>query len=206
MSGDGSPARPSAQRVEGRGASTRQRVIEAMERRAANLQGAAKQDVLARLSALAAAAPSPVDSAADRAAAPASQGSLRMLLEHIATHSRTSDGGPDTEPLAIPRPNVPPMDVLGEAKQLWSRLRSESQAREALAAEPTGAGPLNSAQLVHRALKLMRDTSPEYLRHFLSYADALSWLAEIVPDPGKAPAAPVRSRARSKPKQTRQRS
>ncbi|HEU6455858.1 MAG TPA: DUF2894 domain-containing protein, partial [Roseateles sp.] len=86
-----------------------------------------------------------------------------------------------------------------------SELRGESQAREALAAEPTHAGPLNSAQLVHRALKLMHETSPEYLRHFLAYADALSWLAEIVPEPGKASAAPIKGRARSKPKPPRQR-
>lgn len=204
MSGDGSPARSHGPRGEERDASMRQRLIRAMERRAADLQGTAKQNVLDRLSALADAASPSVDSAGDRIAAPSSRESLRGLLDHIAAHSRTPDGT-DTDQSAIWRPNVPAMDALGEARQLWSRLRSESQTREALAAEPTDAGPLNSAQLVHRALKLMRDTSPEYLRHFLSYADALSWLAEIVPEPARTPAMPAKGRARGKSRQPRQR-
>lgn len=204
MSGDGSPARSPALRGERPGASMRQRVIEAMERRTADLQGTAKQEMLARLSALADAASPPIAMAEDRIATPSSQGSLRTLLDHIAAYPRMRDGA-DAEPSATPSPNVPAMAALVEVRQLWSQLRTESQAREALAAEPTDAGPLNSAQLVHRALKLMRETSPEYLRHFLAYADTLSWLVEIAPEPGKTPAAPVKGRVRGKSKQPRQR-
>lgn len=201
MSGDGSPVGPHALRGEARGASMRQRVVQSMQRRAADLQGAAKQNVLARLSALADAAPSPIALAEDRIAAPASQGALRTLLDHIAGHSRTPDSLDAGQP-PLPRPGVP---ALAEVRQLWSGLRTESQAREALAAEPTDAGPLNSAQLVHRALKLMRETSPGYLRHFLAYADALSWLAEIAPEPGKTSVSPTKGRSRSKSKPPRQR-
>lgn len=203
MSGDGSPVDSHALHGEARGASMRQRVVLSMQRRAADLQGAAKQNVLARLSALADAAPSPIASAEDRIAPTAPPGALRTLLDHIAGHSRTP-GDLDAEQPPIPRPDVPAMAALTEVRRLWSELRTESQAREALAAEPTDAGPLNSAQLVHRALKLMRETSPGYLRHFLAYADALSWLAEIAPEPGKTSVAPIKGRARGKPKPPRQ--
>lgn len=199
MSGDGSPVGPHALRGEARGASMRQRVVQSMQRRAADLQGAAKQDVLARLSALVDA--KPVVPAQDRNAAPSSQAALRALLDYIAGQPETPHGTDPGQSPALP----PTVLALAEARRLWSELRGESQAREALAAEPTHAGPLNSAQLVHRALKLMHETSPEYLRHFLAYADALSWLAEIVPEPGKASAAPIKGRARSKPKPPRQR-
>ncbi|GHA75294.1 hypothetical protein GCM10007067_10510 [Lysobacter bugurensis] len=54
--------------------------------------------------------------------------------------------------------------------------RAESQLREALEEAPENAGPLNSASLVHRALTLMREVSPEYLAPFMAYVDALAWL------------------------------
>ena len=38
------------------------------------------------------------------------------------------------------------------------------------------AGPLNSHHLVHRALLLMRELSPEYLNRFMSYVDSLLWI------------------------------
>lgn len=182
----------------------RNRLIQAMERRSAGLEGAAKQNVLARLSALADAAPSRTSSAEVRIEAPSSQDAMRTLLDYIAKQSGTLGNAVAGQPPILP-PDAPATAALAEVRQLWSKLRTESQTREALAAEPTNAGPLNSAQLAHRALKLMRETSPEYLRHFLAYVDALSWLAEIVPEPGKASAAPIKGRARNKSKRPRQR-
>ncbi len=44
---------------------------------------------------------------------------------------------------------------------------------------PANAGPLNSSSLVHRSLALMREVSPGYLRHFLSYVDALAWPGQL---------------------------
>lgn len=201
MSGDGSPIRSQG---EAHRSPMQQRLIQAMERRATNLQGAAKQNVLDRLSSLADAQPSRPVPADAQVPAPPAQPALCALLDYIAQSSGTSEAGDAGPSSAGSRTHIPPMAALGEVQQLWSRLRSESQAREALAAEPTDAGPLNSAQLVHRALNLMRETSPEYLRHFLSYVDALSWLAEITPEPGKTSPAPVKGRARSKPKKRRE--
>lgn len=39
---------------------------------------------------------------------------------------------------------------------------------------------------MHRALLLMRELSPEYLRQFLAYADALSWLEDLHGDAASA--------------------
>jgi hypothetical protein len=82
------------------------------------------------------------------------------------------DGSASSASLAAP-------DVLKEFRRLWSRLRTDSQLRQSLQQVPTNAGPLNAGALVHRAVLLMRDTSPEYLRHFLGYVDDLTWLEQV---------------------------
>jgi hypothetical protein len=51
--------------------------------------------------------------------------------------------------------------------------------RQSLEQVPGNAGPLNSSSLVHRALSLMREVSPGYLKQFLSYVDALSWMEQM---------------------------
>ena len=63
-------------------------------------------------------------------------------------------------------------------RDTWSKLRVDQQFHQALADEPENAGPLNSHFLVLRALRLMRDISPAYLKHFMDYADALLWLEQ----------------------------
>lgn len=69
--------------------------------------------------------------------------------------------------------------MLDEFRQLWSRIRTDTQLRQALAAVPEDAGPLHSSTLLHRAMSLMRDASPGYLQHFIAYADALSWMEQL---------------------------
>lgn len=87
----------------------------------------------------------------------------------------------------------PELPAIEDFRRIWTRVRSESQLRLSHEPVPTDAGPLNSAALVHRAITLMRDLSPEYLRHFLSYVDDLSWLEQV--HAAKAPA--VRDTPRS---------
>jgi len=60
------------------------------------------------------------------------------------------------------------------------------------------AGPLNSNQLVHRALSLMRELSPGYLQQFLSYTDALMWMEQIHAATAPAPKENTRSGAAKK--------
>ncbi|WP_368311919.1 DUF2894 domain-containing protein [Luteibacter sp. CQ10] len=81
----------------------------------------------------------------------------------------------------------PELPAIEDFRRIWTSVRSESQLRLAHEPVPTDAGPLNSAALVHRAITLMRELSPEYLRHFLSYVDDLSWLEQV--HAAKAPAA-----------------
>jgi len=81
-----------------------------------------------------------------------------------------------------------------------ARVSIDRQLRESQAVVPENAGPLNTNQLVHRALSLMQEVSPGYLEQFLSYVDALAWLEgmhtiSLVPEKrtrakaGKAPSA-----------------
>jgi Protein of unknown function (DUF2894) len=70
----------------------------------------------------------------------------------------------------------------------WSALHAQQRVTHALASKPPQAGPLNSEQLVHRALLLMREVSPDYLRHMVSTVDVLCW-GEQLQHGGKASAA-----------------
>lgn len=65
---------------------------------------------------------------------------------------------------------------LDEVRRASVQARRESQLRQALEPAPGDAGPLNSARLVHRALRLMQDVSPGYLQAFMAYVDTLAAL------------------------------
>lgn len=69
----------------------------------------------------------------------------------------------------------------------WLSLSVNQQLSLALAQVPDNAGPLNSHLLALQSLALMRDTSPEYLQHFMSYVDGLLWLE--LAENGSKPAA-----------------
>ena len=100
----------------------------------------------------------------------------------------------------------PMLPALDEFQRRWSQLRAESQWRHSLEHTAENAGPLNSSALVHRAIALMRDTSPDYLRHFLSYLDDLSWLEGLADrkaasiDTGAPTPASIGKRRKSKPR------
>jgi hypothetical protein len=75
----------------------------------------------------------------------------------------------------------PALPAIEEFRTLWATVRSRGQVRQSLAAAPSDGGPLNSAVLVQRAITLMGETCPEYLKHFLAYLDNLSWLDQLQP-------------------------
>jgi Protein of unknown function (DUF2894) len=66
-----------------------------------------------------------------------------------------------------------PLKSVAAFKGTWSRLRAEQRLRQALAQVPAKPGPLNSSQLVYRALQEMHALSPAYLDAFLSHIDTL---------------------------------
>jgi hypothetical protein len=71
---------------------------------------------------------------------------------------------------------TPELKAVTYYRSTWSKLSAERRLTQSLAKVPDNAGPLNSHHLVHRALILMRDLSPEYLNRFMSYVDALLWI------------------------------
>lgn len=86
----------------------------------------------------------------------------------------------------------PELPALVGMRDHWNQLHADSRLRITLQQAPAEGGPLNSAVLVHRMLTLMQQTSPGYLRHFVAYADALSWLEQMqqsgaLADPAASP-------------------
>lgn len=170
-------------------AAIRAQLIAAIEQRAARLEGAARRVLEARLSALR----SPDADASDKADThrPAScPGPLRELVDRLAGE------------VAPQRAAYPQMPALAELRQLWSTLRADHQLRQSIAPSPADAGPLNSAALASRAIALMRELSPGYLRAFLAYVDDLAWLEELdgAGAANTSTAAATRKRVRRKPR------
>ncbi|GLQ87773.1 hypothetical protein GCM10007898_13410 [Dyella flagellata] len=116
--------------------------------------------------------PAPVPSAPER-------GALGALTKHIDSHVAARSNELGANDALLRRDSFPSLGLLDDFRKTWSRLRAESQLQQSLEQVPTDAGPLNSSALVHRSIALMRESSPEYLRHFLAYVDDLSWLTQI---------------------------
>lgn len=125
---------------------------------------------------------------------------LSALVEHIAKASQEPTGG-DTGAPSAPGPEFRP-ELKGARyfRSTWVTLSVERHLRQALKQGPGNAGPLNSHMLVLRSIALLRRIAPEYLNHFMAYADALLWLeqAEAAPKPGKA-AKPSKSAEKKRP-------
>jgi hypothetical protein len=158
-------------------------LMEALEQRAAGHDGEVRRLLEERLSSLLDGYAAIVEEAAAQPQASTVatvDGPLRSLAETLAGRA----------PGAFPE-----LPMLGDIRQLWSGLRTESQLRQSLQPAPANAGPLNSSALAHRAIASMRELSPGYLRHFLGYLDALSWMEQIQAD---GAVAPVRKRSREK--------
>lgn len=153
--------------------------IDALQRRAAGHTGQARRLLDERLSALLAAYADGLPQAADTLASrdtPASDSTVRSdtgrplagLLDAIAACGAAQRS-----------PDYPELALLDYFRETWAALSAEQQLRQSLDHVPANAGPLNSSSLVHRSLALMREVSPGYLRHFLSYVDALAWLGQL---------------------------
>lgn len=187
--------------------------IEALARRAANHAGAARARLDERLAQLlqayaarvaaADAAAEKLDDAATSDANPASvtaapkstRGPLAELAAYLAY-----PGAPGEDPDAIAaqarRDAYPDMPVLDGLREIWSGLSADRQVRQSQEQVHKNAGPLNSNQLVHRALSLMRELSPGYLQQFVTYTEALAWMEQVTA--AAAPPAKETSRAPAK--------
>ncbi|NHV26219.1 DUF2894 domain-containing protein [Burkholderia sp. D-99] len=151
--------------------------IDALERRAAALEGDARGLLDARLATLiegfaAVVARADEAKAATCGTAQAAEGaavrgsSLAALVERLGRDAQADRRGLDPA-------------LVDYFRTMWSKVRTEQQYRQSLDQVPRNAGPLNSNSLVHRSLATMRELSPEYLQQFLSYVDALAWLEDL---------------------------
>jgi hypothetical protein len=142
------------------------------------------------------------------------RGALGGLLEHIGNHKAaitmnaavTADQEDDGSDSIHPS-HSEELPALLEFRKIWSKVRTDGQLRQSLEQVPANAGPLNSGVLVHRSIMLMRELSPEYLRHFLSYVDTLSWMEQMhgsgVLEAAVSPVAGSSQHARNKPRRRR---
>ncbi|WP_266183800.1 DUF2894 domain-containing protein [Dyella humicola] len=180
----------------------------ALERRAASHDGEVRRLLDDRLSKLldsyAADLANAVTSNTATSCVPAA-GALGALVDYLASCSATrgdelpAGGG---TPLAASYPELAALDAF---RKIWSKLRTDGHLRQSLKPVPANAGPLNSGALAHRSIALMRELSPGYLQHFLSYVDDLSWIERLNDarawSAKDAPrAASTRKRAKAKPR------
>ena len=177
--------------------------MEALQQRAARHHGEARRLLEERLSLLIQAYAEDLEKSTvpnaqvDIAATSPARSALGELADYLA--NRTTARGDDLA-------SFPQLDMLDHFRKLWSRLRTESQLRQSLEQVPTNAGPLNSGNLVHRSITLMRELSPGYLQQFLAYVDALTWIEQmnnggalVVQEAPRAVGS--KKRARSKPRE-----
>jgi hypothetical protein len=100
---------------------------------------------------------------------------LARLNRHIADRTKAAADEAMDGDLGSPSD----MKSVRRFAETWSRLASEQQLTQALARGPVHAGPLNSHNLMLRAMSLMQGLSPDYLRRYMAQADALMWLNHL---------------------------
>ncbi|MGR3906875.1 DUF2894 domain-containing protein [Burkholderia sp. SR8] len=180
MTGDATHVRATLDAWRGQGADRLDPVrfhrLDALEKRAAALDGDARALLDARLATLLDAYADIVARAAEAAPASANAAPARSrlgeLVEQLARDAQADRRGIDP-------------GLIDYFRTMWSKVRTEQQYRQSLDQVPRNAGPLNSNSLVHRSLATMRELSPEYLQQFLSYVDALAWLEDLAGGPAQ---------------------
>lgn len=164
--------------------------LEALARRVAAQTGETRRLLDARLAVLMdgyqdamALARSCVKVAGTHAPDPVSPGAQRSILGRLVdelTREALPAKGEPALPAARTHPGSPmELKALRRFQGTWSRLSAEQRLRQVLAHVPPQAGPLNSHHLMHRALVLMRETSPAYLQRFVTHVDTLLWLDQL---------------------------
>lgn len=187
------------------------RFIEAMVRRTAAQQDAARRLLDARVAALLAAYGEAVERAdaqdSSAVAAPCAAphpGPLSALTEALAQHAAAQVD--QDLPVGLPPSLISPAELKSAQyfRSTWSRLSAQKRLTESLAQLPENAGPLNSHRLVHRAMSLMHEMSPAYLQKFMAHLEALMWLdraqASSAPASRDAPKSKVASKSSKKPR------
>lgn len=191
-------------------------VIEALARRVADQHGAVRQRLDERLAQLMQAyaerlpqlatqhlgAPdlgAPNQAAPQAQATPRARGPLAELAAFLAYPGEAGDD-PDAAAAQARRDAYPDLPALDYFREVWSGLSADRQVRQSQEQVHKNAGPLNSNQLVHRALSLMRELSPGYLQQFVAYTETLTWMEQVT---AAAAPAPVKDAPRAAKKTSR---
>jgi hypothetical protein len=166
--------------------------LDALERRAQTLTGAARSVLDTRIASRLAAYAQQIAAQSDTSPAASDTSANNAFAELIEAMSReTRDGAPSA--------------LLDYFRDVWQKVSADQQVQQSLDQVPKNAGPLNSSSLVHRALFLMRDLSPGYLRQFLAYADGLAWFEDLNAAIAPPAAQAAQASAVKKPRRTRAR-
>ncbi len=88
-------------------------------------------------------------------------------------------------------------------RDAWALLSLDRQVADTLVAEPDNAGPLNSQLLFLRAIRSMRNASPDYLARFMIYVDTLLWLDRARPSAQPSKEATEREARKASPARRR---
>lgn len=180
-------------------APVRFRFIEALARRAEAHDGDARRILDEKVAGLLAAYGGDLEktrrsAVASAAAADVPHGSpVGELLAHIARQAPAL-GALGEAPAAEGVPGhdrAPELKSLRYFRSTWSKLAADRWLTQSLVKVPENAGPLNSHHLVHRALGLMHERSPEYLNRFMAYVDVLLSIDPAGPE-AASEAAPAR--------------
>ena len=110
--------------------------------------------------------------------------SLAGLVAQMGEHARQRNDA--LAALGVPVGNYPALPAVEDFRRLWATHRQQAQLQASMQPPPADAGPLNSASLAHRALAVMRDSSPGYLQHFMVWMDALAWLDRMQASGGRS--------------------
>lgn len=164
--------------------------MSAMARRTAALHGPARQMLDAKLAGLLSAYEASLNAPAPQQEAPPSDdapSALAGLINYLAYPDAPDGDTAWTRDALGLREAYPDVQMLEYFRAVWSRVSADRQVRQSQEQVHKNAGPLNSNQLVHRALSLMRELSPGYLQQFLSYTDALMWMEQIQTATAPAP-------------------
>lgn len=169
-----------AQLAAGFSAQVLNRRIGALQQRAEQHAGAARQDIEARLQQLrqARALAGTEDPAVAPPAGPLSNrvSPLAALVAHMARH----------------QPPAGELKTVREHRGTWVQLGVQQRLTQTLAQVPDNAGPLNTQRLMHQALSLMGQTSPTYLQHFMAHVEALLALDQLSLPPAALPSGRAR--------------
>jgi len=159
------------------------RRIEALARRSADHRGEARRLLDGRLEALLSAFARDVEPARPAAtSAPAPPPQRSALADLLA--DLTGDAQAPGTPLGHGQPIAQAgaeLKAVRQHRSTWARLSVERRMAHSQALVPENAGPLNTQRLLHQALTLMRDASPDYVHRFISHVEALLWLDQARP-------------------------